>query len=633
MSRNAPRRPGGSRGGSHFGSRPGGRRPAGPPRAPEAQAPAATRTLERQPVELPANLSVKDLAEMLHVSPAQIIKELLRNGVMANINQTIDFDTAGVVASELGFEVHEKAVPVAEQAPAAPEAPAELTPEEKAALVERPPVVTIMGHVDHGKTSLLDAIRQTKVTESEAGGITQHIGAYQVEIHGKKITFLDTPGHEAFTAMRARGAQATDIAIIVVAADDGVMPQTLEAISHARAAKVPLIIAINKIDKPDANPDRVKQQLADAGVLVEEWGGDTVAVPVSAKRKTGIDRLLEMILLVAEMAELKANPKRPGEGVVVEAKLDKARGPLATVLVQNGNVKAGDYVVAGATYGRVRAAFNDRGKQIKRADPATPIEILGLMSVPEAGDTVKVMRDEKGARALAQQEAIRRQEAAAQPAKAGGTLEELFGQIEAGQVKDLNIVLKTDVQGSIDPLHASLERLSSDQVHVHIIHEGTGNITESDVLLAVASKAIIVGFNVRSEPGAVKRAEAEGVDIRVYNVIYNLVDDVQKALTGMLEPVYREVLEGRAEVRQLFRARGEIIAGSMILDGKVTRGATAHVLRDGEVVHESRIASLRRFKEDVREVAAGFECGIAIEGFNGFQVGDIIEAYGKERVS
>ncbi len=630
MARLDNRRPTGGRSTNGKGrGRPGGRpRPAEP-------IVAGTRSAvqERGKVQLPASLTVKDLADALQVSPAAVIKELVQAGIMATINQTVDFDTAGAVARTLGFEVEAKPAPAAETpSPSAP--PKTAVPEEAAHLVERPPVVTIMGHVDHGKTSLLDAIRQTRVTESEAGGITQHIGAYQVEIHGKKITFLDTPGHEAFTAMRARGAQATDVAVIVVAADDGVMPQTLEAIDHARAAKVPLIVAINKIDKPDANPDRVKQQLADAGVIVEEWGGDTVAVPVSAKRKMGIDNLLEMILLVAEMAELKADPKRPAEGVVIESKLDKARGPVATLLVQNGTLKVGDYLVVGATSGRVRAMFNDRGKQIKRAEPATPVEVLGLESVPEAGDRVKVAPDERTARAEAQAEAQRRQDASAQPAKAAVSLEELFDQIESGQTKDLNIILKTDVQGSIDPLRASLERLSTDRVRVNIIREGTGNVTESDVLLAVASKAIIVGFNVRQEPGAVRRAEADHIDVRLYNVIYDLVDDIQKALTGMLEPVYRTVLEGRAEVRQVFRiGRNEFAAGCFVTDGKVTRGATARILREGQAIHESRIASLRRFKDDVREVTAGFECGIGIEGFSAFQVGDVIEAYGKERVS
>ncbi|MHB1007216.1 MAG: translation initiation factor IF-2 [Chloroflexota bacterium] len=629
MNRYPNRRPGGGRGPARGGR--GGH--GGRGRPPEQiQAPTATRVLERRTVEIPTNLSVKELAETLNVGPSAIIKELLQNGVMATINQTIDFDTASIVASGLGFDLTEKPAPVAE--PTEMVTPAQMTPEERAALVDRPPVVTIMGHVDHGKTSLLDAIRQTRVTEQEFGGITQHIGAYQVEIHGRKITFLDTPGHEAFTAMRARGAQATDVAIIVVAADDGVMPQTLEAISHARSANVPIIVAINKVDRPDANPDRVKQQLADAGLIVEGWGGEVVAVPVSAKRRQNIEQLLEMILLVADMGELKANPKRRGEGVVIEAKLDKTRGPLATILVQSGNVKVGEYIVAGATYGRVKAMFNDRGKPVKRAEPSMPVEILGLVSVPEAGDTVRVFADERLARSQSQDEGLRRQQAAAQPSKQNVTLEDLYEQIEAGQAKDLNIILKTDVQGSLDPLHVSVERLTTDQVHVHVIHEGTGNITESDVLLAVASKAIIVGFNVRVEPGAQRKAEVEGVDLRAYNVIYNVVEDIQKALTGMLEPVYRDILEGRAEIRQVFKVgRNDAIAGAVVLDGKIARSANARVLRSGKVVHEGKIAGLRRFKDDVREVATGFECGISLEGFAAFEVGDYIEAYGKERVS
>ena len=630
MSPNFGRRPPGR---SSYGRRKGGGRPAGRPRSNESLGAVAApaRPQERRTVQVAASVTVKDLAEELRVTPAAIIKELLRNGVMANINQAIDFDTASIVATELGFDVEEKKAPPPAEPTAEELAQAE---EEKANLAERPPVVTIMGHVDHGKTSLLDSVRKTHVTEQEAGGITQHIGAYQVEIHGKKITFLDTPGHEAFTAMRARGAQATDVAIIVVAADDGVMPQTVEAIDHAKAAKVPIIVAINKVDKPDANPDRIKQQLSDHGLIVEEWGGDTVAVPVSAKRKTGIDQLLEMVLLVADMAELKANPKRRAQGVVIEAKLDKARGPLATVLVQSGNLKVGDYVVVGGVYGRVRAMFNDRGKPVKRADPATPVEILGLASVPEAGDLLRAMADERAARALAGQAVQQRQDSAAQPTKAGVSLEQLFSEIQAGQVKDLNIILKTDVQGSIEPLRASLDRLSSDQVHVHVIHEGTGNVTESDVLLAVASKAIIVGFSVRVEPGAGKRAEAEGIDVRTYEVIYNLVDDVQKALTGMLEPVYREALEGRAEVRQVFKiGKTGSAAGCMVSEGKITRGAMGKVVRGGKVLAEGKIDSLRRFRDDVREVQTGFECGMSVEGFSGYEVGDFIEAYGKERVS
>lgn len=597
----------------------------------EGVASTTSRAHEPRTVEIPPSVTVKELSDILKVNAAQVIKALLGKGVMATMNETVDYDTASSVATDLGFIVQEA---TKEETEAETEASQpRLTAEELAQMVERPPVVTIMGHVDHGKTSLLDAIRKTKVTEQEAGGITQHIGAYQVEIHGRKITFLDTPGHEAFTSMRARGAQATDIAVIVVAADDGVMPQTVEAISHAKAAKVPLIIAINKMDRPEANPDRIKQQLADVGVIVEDWGGDTVSVPVSAKRKEGIDQLLEMILLVADIQELKANPKAPAKGVVVEAKMDKARGSVATVLVQSGTLKVGDHVVVGAQHGRVRAMFNDRGKPIRRAEPSTPAEILGLSGVPEAGDTVVVVSDERTARSMAEQEANRRQESAMQPAKAAVSLEDISGQIATGQTKELNVILKTDVQGSIDPLRASIERLSTDEVKVRIIHEGTGNVTESDILLAAASNAIVVGFNVRMEPSAVRRQEAEGIDVRLYSVIYNLVEDIQQALAGMLEPVYRDVLEGRAEVRQIFKiGRTDVIAGSMVLEGKVTRGAMAKVLRDGEVLHESRIATLRRFKDDVREVATGFECGITIDGFNGIQVGDIIESYGKERV-
>ncbi|MHB1132644.1 MAG: translation initiation factor IF-2 [Chloroflexota bacterium] len=628
MPRNNTRRPRGR--GPYRGG--GGRSHAGRGRPNEGSVGIATaRPQEPRSATLPATLTVKELAETLNVGPAQVIKELLSNGVMANINQLVDFDTAAIVAAGLGFDVEQEAAPE----PIAPTAEELAEAEEdKVNQVERPPVVTIMGHVDHGKTSLLDAVRKTKVTEQEAGGITQHIGAYQTEIHGKKITFLDTPGHEAFTAMRARGAQATDVAVIVVAADDGVMPQTVEAINHAKAANVPIIVAINKVDRADANPDRIKQQLSDLGLVVEEWGGDTIAVPVSAKRKTGIDRLLEMILLVAEMGDLKANPKRRGDGIVVEAKLDKTRGPLATVLIQNGNLKVGDYVVVGGVYGRVRAMFNDRGKPVKRADPATPVEILGLSAVPEAGDTLRAVVDERTARSMVQQAVQRRQEVLAQPSGGSVTLEDLFKQIAEGQVKDLNIILKTDVQGSIEPLRASLERLGTGQVHVHLIHEGTGNVTESDVLLAVASKAIIVGFNVKQEPGAIKRAESEGVDIRLYTVIYNMVDDVQKALTGMLEPVYKEVLEGRAEVRQVYKiGKTNAVAGCAVLEGKLTRNSMGRVLRGGQVVTEGKLSGLRRFKDDVREVLAGYECGISIDGFAGYQEGDLIEGYGKERVS
>ena len=604
-------------------------------RRPEAEAPtslSAAKKVDHGVIEIPQSLTVKELADLLQVSPAQVIKELLNNGIMANINQSIDYETAAIVAQDMGFETKELLID--EEALIEGVGPEQEKPvEDASSLVPRPPVVTIMGHVDHGKTSLLDAIRQTNVTAREAGGITQHIGAYQVEIHGQKITFLDTPGHEAFTAMRARGAQATDVAILVVAADDGVMPQTQEAIDHARAANVPIIVALNKIDKPNASPDSVKQQLADTGLLVEEWGGNIVCVPVSAKKKQGIEHLLEMILLVAEMAELKANPSGSARGVIVEGELDKARGPVATMLVQRGTLKVGDNLVAGQVSGKVRAMFNDRGKGLKKAEPSTPVKILGLSDVPQAGDTFEVVADEKTARLIASNRAKNRQaEIAAQ--QRAVSLDDLFAQIQAGQVKELDIILKTDVQGSIDPIRSSLERLSDENVKVKIIHKGTGNITESDVLLAQASKAIIIGFNVRTEPGARKAADVGKVDLRHYDVIYNLVDDVKNALQGMLEPTYIEVVDGRAEIRQLFKVgKGEMIAGSVVLEGKITRGDFARVLRNDKLIFDGKVGSLRRFKDDVKEVATGYECGIGIEGFNELQPGDVIEAYRKERAS
>ena len=612
------------------------RRPVGrdAARRSETENPAsvsAVKKIEPRQVEIPSSLTVKDLAELLGVSPAQVIKQLLANGMMANINQTIDYDTAAIVAQDLGYETRELLPQVVEEELAAGEAESAEEKEDASQLVPRPPVVTIMGHVDHGKTSLLDAIRETNVTAKEAGGITQHIGAYQVEIHGQKITFLDTPGHEAFTAMRARGAQVTDIAILVVAADDGVMPQTREAIDHARAANVPIVVALNKIDKPNANPDRVKQQLADANLLIEEWGGNTVLVPVSAKKKTGIEHLLEMILLVAEMSELKANPYGRAQAVVVEAELDKTRGPVATVLVQRGTLKVGDNVVVGAISGKVRAMFNDKGKGIRRAEPSMPVKILGLSEVPEAGDRLDVVADEKTARSIALSRA--RQKQAEVAVARAVSLDDIFAQIQEGQVKDLNLILKTDVQGSMEPIKNSLERLSREDVRVKIIHQGIGNVTESDVLLAQASNAIIIGFNVRPEPSARRVADMAKVDIRLYDVIYDLVDDMRKALLGMLEPKFQDVVEGHAEVRQLFKTgRGGVVAGSMVLDGKIVRGSLGRVRRGDEVVFEGKIASLRRFKEDAREVAVGHECGIAIEDFSAWQVGDIVESYRKERV-
>jgi translation initiation factor IF-2 len=572
-------------------------------------------------IELPHSVAVRQLAELLQVSAVDIIKQLMRKGIFANINQLIDYDAAAAVVAAFGYEARLKPLAAASVSRKyRPQA------EEAGGLKLRPPVVTIMGHVDHGKTRLLDAIRQTNVMGKEAGGITQHIGAYQVEVKGQKITFLDTPGHEAFTAMRARGAQITDITILVVAADDGVMPQTLEAIDHARAAGVPIVVAINKIDKPEANPERVKQQLSDAGLVIEEWGGDVVCVPISAKEKLGISELLENLLVVAEMEELKADPSRPAVGVVVEAKLDKSRGPMATVLVQNGTLKVGDTVVVGTTWGRVRAMFNDQGKRLRKAEPAAPVELLGLGGVPQAGDTLAAVAGEQQARALLQKHEEMQQQARAV------SLDNLYDRITAGEVKELNIILKADVQGSIEPIRNSLERLSNDKVKVRIIHSGSGNITESDVTLAVASKGLIIGFGNAVDAGAQRLASAEGVDIRTYDVIYNLVDDVDKALKGLLEPTYVEVIEGRAEVRALFPTgkKGKV-AGVYVSEGRFSRGAAVRVRRGEQIPVESVVESLRRFKDSVNEVSAGMECGVGIKDFSDFAVGDILEIFRKER--
>jgi translation initiation factor IF-2 len=486
-----------------------------------------------------------------------------------------------------------------------------------------------MGHVDHGKTKLLDAIRQTNVVDSEAGGITQHIGAYQVNVDGHKITFLDTPGHEAFTAMRAHGANITDITILVVAADDGVMPQTLEAINHARAAGVPIIVAINKIDKENANPNMVKQQLAEAGLVIEEWGGETLCVEISAKAKIGIQELLESVLLVAEMEEFKANPNQPAVGVVIEAEMDRTMGPLATVLIQTGTLKESDTVVVGTTWGRVRAMFNDQGKRIKKAEPSTPASVLGLSDVPQVGDTLTAVADERHAQALL---ARNRATAEKEASRRAINLNNLYQQISAGQVKELNVILKTDVQGSLEPIRTSLERLGTDKVKVRIIHSAAGNITESDVMLASASKGLIIGFNVTTTEGAKRLAATTSVDIRHYNVIYTLTDDVTKALKGMLEPTFAEVIEGRAEVRAVFTAsKGAKAAGVYVTDGKVVRNSQVRVRRGKEVVVNSTVSSLKRFKDDAREVAAGYECGVGIKDFNDFQVGDVLEFYRMER--
>jgi translation initiation factor IF-2 len=590
-------------------------------------------------VEIPSSVAVKDLATALGVSHADIIKELIRNGIFATINQSIDFDTASLVASELGYEVNlagaaERAA--AEEAEAAelvaPGAaptdgsgrPQLFTEDTEADLVTRAPIVTIMGHVDHGKTSLLDAVRSTTVAAGERGGITQHIGASEIEHNGKRIVFLDTPGHEAFTAMRARGAQVTDIAIIVVAADDGVMPQTREAIDHVRAARVPMIVAINKIDKPDANPDRVKQELADINVLIEEYGGDVIAVAVSAKQKLGLDDLMEMILLVADLQDLKADPKRPAIGTIVESKVEKGRGNVATVLIQTGTLRVGDIVAVGRTHGRVRALQNAAGKRVKLAEPATAVEIIGLADLPEAGDTLRVVADEKGARDMAEATAA---SAAGADGRGAFTLEDISAQIQAAEVKELRVVLKTDVQGSLGAIRHALERLNSNEVRINILREGAGDINESDVLLASASDAVVIGFNTKLDPGAQRIVDSSGVDVRLYDVIYKLTDDVGAALQGMLAPKLVEQVEGHAEVRMIIKAgKAGNVAGSYVTDGRIVRGGQVRLFRAGSQVAEGRIESLKRFKDDVREVATGYECGIGLS-IDDVAEGDVIECF------
>jgi translation initiation factor IF-2 len=590
---------------------------------------------ESKQIEIPAALTVKELADMLRVSPVDIIKELMKNGVMASINQVIDYDTAAIVASDFGFDPIEGdsgEAGAAEASTSTVESAVEEEEEDPATLVGRPPVVTILGHVDHGKTSLLDVIRSANVTAGEAGGITQHIGAYQVEVNGQKITFLDTPGHEAFTAMRARGAQVTDIAIIVIAADDGVMPQSIEAINHAKAAGVPLIIAVNKIDANGADPDKVLQQLTQYDVLVEEYGGEVPAVRVSARTKEGIDLLLENILLVAEVQDLKANPNRNAVGAIVEAELTTNRGPVATLLVQKGTLRVSDSILAGDSTGKIKAMFDENGKPVKEAGPSSPVRVLGLREVPLAGDTFTVVKDEKAARAAIEERRRAREEALLREAHPVN-LDSLFGSISAGQVKELNLILKTDVQGSIDPIRHSLERLSQETVRVKIIHSGSGNISESDVMLAVASKGIVIGFNSKPDAGAKKLAEQEHVEIRQYSIIYNLIEDVEKALKGMLEPVYGDVTDGHAEVRQIFKiSRLGNIAGCFVLDGTIHRNDLVRVLRGGQMIAETKCETLRRFTDDVREVSAGYECGIQLE-FDRIQVEDIFEFYHKERIN
>jgi len=587
-----------------------------------------------QPVRIPPAIVVSDLASLLGVTAIDVIKELMKNGVMATINQVVDFDTAAVVATDLGYEPEEEASEPATAEPATADDSTSLRvqDEESADRIARPPVVTVLGHVDHGKTTLLDTIRRTRVTEGEAGGITQHIGAYQTTApDGRVITFIDTPGHEAFTQMRARGARVTDVAIVVVAADDGVMPQTREAINHVRAAGVPLVIALNKIDANNANPDRVKQQLMEVGLVPEEYGGDQIVVPVSALKGEGIDTLLENVLAVADLQDLKANPKRDAVGVVLEAATDRNRGVVATVLVQTGTLRQGDAILAGLAFGRVKAMTDADGKRLKEVGPSTPAEILGLSEVPLAGERFVVMPSDKDARAEAERR--RRAIAGGDDGRSAVTLDSLFGEIHKGNVQDFNLVLKADVQGSIDPLVETLEDLSVDEVNVKVIHASVGSITESDVQLAVASKGVIIGFNVSPEPGAKRLADHEGVEIREYRVIYDIVDDVEAAVKGMLAPVFEERQDATIEVRQVFRlGRRNAIAGSYVREGTARRGQRARVFRGGQLVHEGELDSLKRVKDDVREVASGFECGIQLTGFEDFQEGDEIHTFHMEQV-
>ena len=596
---------------------------------------------ERGALELPTTITVKEFAELLSVNVADIIRELIKSGIFATINQLIDRDTASLVAGELGYEVAETVgvIPgggVATDGDDGP--PAEATKEvlfeedDAATLVARSPIVTVMGHVDHGKTSLLDALRSTDVAAGERGGITQHIGASEIVHDGKKVVFLDTPGHEAFTAMRARGARVTDIAIIVVAADDGVMPQTLEAIAHAKAAKVPIVIALNKIDKQGADPTRVKTELTEAGIVIEEYGGDVPLVAVSAKSREGLDQLIEMILLVADLQELTANPDRPAVGTIVEAQMDKNRGAIATALVQTGTLKVGDIIVVGETFGRVRALENDRGKRVKTAGPASAVVVLGLSEVPAAGDILRVVADDKVARIMVEGT---KAAAAAKSGDASGraTLEDLYRQIQAGQAKELRIILKSDVSGSLGAITHALEQLDQDEVRVNVLHEAAGDITDNDIMLAAASDAIVVGFSTKITETARRAAEAEGVDVRLYDIIYKLTDDIDAALKGLLEPVVVEVVEGRAEVRQVIRVgKNTQIAGSYVTDGRMVRGG-ARIWRSGKVIATDRIESLRRFRDDVREVQTNYECGIGLANFHDLAEGDIIECFTSQTVS
>ncbi|MBQ3598737.1 MAG: translation initiation factor IF-2 [Clostridia bacterium] len=576
-------------------------------------------------ITVPDEITVGELASRMKTAAGEVIKKLMLMGVMATVNEAIDYDTAYLIADEFGIKVTKEVVVTIEEKLFTE------SEDKEEDLVPRAPVIVVMGHVDHGKTSLLDAIRDTHVTAGEAGGITQHIGAYSVKINDKPITFLDTPGHEAFTSMRARGANLTDIAVLVVAADDGIMPQTVEAINHAKAAGVSIIVAINKMDRPAADPDRVKQELTNYELLPEEWGGDTIVVPVSALKRQGIDELLEMITLSADMMELKANPSRPAQGAVIEAKLDKGRGSVATVLVQNGTLHVGDYIIAGSTVGRIRSMTNDKGEKVKEAGPSTPVEIMGLSEVPAAGDSFRAVSDERLAKELVEQRKAKEKEEQFK-AEAKANLDDLFNQIGSG-VKTLNLIVKADVQGSAEAVKASLVRLSNEEVKVNVIHAATGAINESDVMLASASNAIIIGFNIRPDRVALDMASRDKVDVRTYRVIYECIDEVTAAMKGMLAPKFREVILGRAEVRQTIRVPNVgTIAGSYVTDGKVTRNASIRVLRSGEIIYEDKISSLKRFKDDAREVLQSFECGIGLEKFNDIKIGDILEAYTMEEI-
>ena len=586
---------------------------------------AEEAALANMKVEIGEFITVKEFADKLGKPVAEVIKALIFTGIMAGINQEIDFETAEKAAKRLEIDI----VKIKDDASG-------ISDEKEEDLLDvnlekRPPIVTVMGHVDHGKTSLLDAIRKAKVTESEAGGITQHIGAYTITINGEKITFLDTPGHEAFTAMRARGAQVTDIVILVVAADDGIMPQTAEAINHCKAANVPMIVAINKIDVEGANIDRVKQELTEYGLVAEEWGGDTICVPVSAKQRIGIDDLLEMVLLTAEVEELKADSNRRAAGTVIESELDKGRGPVATLLVQKGTLNVGDSILVGSTYGRIRAMFDDKGKKIKSAGPSIPVEILGLSEVPQAGDKFHEVKDEKTARGMAEARKIK--EKSLQQSTMRVSLEDLYSQVKEGKIKELPIIIKADVQGSIEALKGTLEKLSTDEIKVRVIHGGVGAVTETDISLAAASNAVVIGFNVRPDNNAQVLAEKEKVYVKTYRVIYHAVDDIKAAMIGMLAPEIKEVVQGRVEIRQTYKVSAiGTIAGCYVLNGKITRNSEIRLLRDGVIIHEGKLASLKRFKDDAKEVLAGFECGLSIEKFNEIKEGDIIEAYVMESI-